>query len=183
MYHVPGGNRLEKAGLGAPTHPLTNSALSTSTASIRKTPVGHSDSPSRSSLHLFLFPYLLFLCTKAALFIYSLHSRPPCSRSEQRSTLEEARAAQDIVQPFGDTPVPGALFCQCRHAAHLPWGTSGLGTLIAPPVTGPKLGAVRTQACGTVIFLCHSLDLLRFPKPHRTSSIHGSSRAHVCLSH
>ncbi|XP_052541812.1 transport and Golgi organization protein 6 homolog isoform X3 [Tympanuchus pallidicinctus] len=50
-----------------------------------------------------------------------------------------------------------------HYSASPPWGTSGLGTLIAPPIAGPKLGAVRTQACGAVMFLCHSLDVLHLP--------------------
>lgn len=145
MYCVPGGNSLERAGLGAPTHPLISSALSTSTASSRKSPVLGTVT-ALLGLHCDCFCFLIscFFAPKLPFSsVPSILILPAVGMS--RGVLEKARAPQDQCAAMWGHTSPWCIICQCGHAAHPPWGMSGLGTLIAPPTTGPKLGAVRTR--------------------------------------
>lgn len=110
-------------------------------------------------MRLFLFPYLLFLCTKAALFLCSLHSHPSCSGNEQRSTGKGKGTSGPVCSHVG-THQSLVHYLPVRTCSTSTMGHEWVGDSDSPSNYRAQVGGCKDK----VMFLHHSLDLLHLPQ-------------------
>lgn len=110
-------------------------------------------------MQLFLFPYLLFLCTKAALFLCSLHSHPSCSGNEQKSTGKGKSTSGPVCSHVG-THQSLVHYLPVRTCSTSTMGHEWVGDSDSPSNYRAQVGGCKDK----VMFLHHSLDLLHLPQ-------------------